>query len=258
MSTRTDDAPHGRSGASVRPRGPVTACRPALRGLGALVAAALLVAATPAWATPFAVAPTPPAPAAEPAAAAAPTPAPAAEPTTLDAALEAGDLTSAKALAREARLAEPSAATWQREGEVLEQAGDYREAAQAYRAAKRTSGDDEAAAAAADAGLVRVKASARGTIADEPVSTHRKQLDPRWEPPAPKKVAPPPEPPPEPLPEPDRIVTKWYFWVTVGAIAASAAAVTAIAIKAARDDQPDALDALTPAPASHGFGALRF
>lgn len=218
------------------------------------MAAALVVAATPAHATPFAVAPTAPT---APVPAAAP-----AEPTTLDAALEAGDLTAAKALAREARLAAPSAATWQREGEVLEQAGDYREAAKAYHAAKRAAGEDETAAAAADAGLARVKASARGTIPDEPKSTHRAELDPRWEPPAPKKVAPPPEPPPEPVDEPDRIVTKWYFWVTVGAIAASAAAVTAIAIKAARDDQPDALDAsagaLAPAPASRSFGALRF
>lgn len=254
MSTRTDDAPRGRSSASE----PLRGSRRPSQGLGVLVAAALLAAATPAQATPFAVAPAP-APAAEPAAAApAPTPAPAAEPATIDAALEAGDLTTAKALARQARLAEPTAATWQREGEVLEQAGDYREAAQAYRAAKRTSGEDAAAAAAADAGLARVKASARGTVADEPKSTHREQLDPRWEPPAPKKTASPPEPPPEPVPEPERIVTKWYFWVTVGAIAASAAAVTAIAIQAARDDQPDALDALAPAPASHGFGALRF
>ena len=217
---------------------------------------AVLGVAVPARATPFAVAGPAPAPAAEPAAPAA-APTPAAEPTTVDGALEAGDLTAAKELAREARLANASAANWQREGEVLEQAGDYREAAQAYRAAKKTAGEDAKAVAAADAGLARVKASGRGTIADEPKSTHRAELDPRWEPPAPKKVA-PTEPVPEPLPEPDRIVTKWYFWVTVGAIAASAAAVTAIAIKAARDDQPDALDALAPAPPSRGFGALRF
>lgn len=249
MSTRTSHAPLGRSAASSPAR--VLAGR----GLRGLVAAALLTAAAPARATPFAVAPTAVAPAAEPKAAPAPA---AASPTTIDGALEAGDLTTAKALAREARLADPSAATWQREGEVLEQAGDHREAAKAYHAAKRAAGDDATATAAADAGLARVKASARGTIADEPKSTHRAELDPRWEPPAPKQATPPPEPPLEPEPEPDRIVTKWYFWVTVGAIAASAAAVTAIAIKAARDDQPDALDALAPAPASRGFGALRF
>jgi tetratricopeptide (TPR) repeat protein len=222
-----------------------------LRGL---VAAAVLGTAAPARALPLAMGP---APAAEPATVAAP--APAAEPTTIEGALEAGDLTTAKALARDARLADPSAATWQREGEVLEQVGEYREAAKAYRAAKKAAGDDEAAAAAADASIARVKASGRGTIADEPASTHRAELDPRWEPPAPKEVAPPTEPLLEPATEPERIVTKWYFWVTVGAIAASAAAVTAIAVKAARDDQPDALDALAPMPApSRGFGALRF
>lgn len=248
MSTRTSHASPGGSAASSPAR--VLAGR----GLCGFVAAALLTAAAPAHATPFAVAPTAPPPTAEPKAAPDPS---TASPSTLDGALEAGDLTTAKALAREARLADPSAATWQREGEVLEQAGDHREAAKAYHAAKRAAGDDATAIAAADAGLARVKASARGTIADEPKSTHRAELDPRWEPPAPKKAT-PPEPPPEPLPEPDRIVTKWYFWVTVGAIAASAAAVTAIAIKAARDDQPDALDGLAPAPASRGFGALRF
>lgn len=231
----------------------------AVRGLCSLVAAALLTTATPVAAMPWS-APTP-SPATEPAAATAPAPAPAPAPpaTTLEGALESGDLTTAKALAREARLAEPTAATWQREGEVLEQAGELRLAAKAYRSAKQAAGDDEAAAAAAEAGLVRVKASARGTIADEPASTHRAALDPRWEPPPAKQVAPPPEPIVEP-PPPERIVTKWYFWVTVGAIAASAAAVAAIAIKAARDDQPDALDALAPAQGfgARGLGALRF
>ena len=38
------------------------------------------------------------------------------------------------------------------------------------------------------------------------------------------------------------IVRKWYFWVAVVAIAASVGAVTGIAVKAARDDKPDALD----------------
>jgi tetratricopeptide (TPR) repeat protein len=216
----------------------------AARGLSGLVAAAVLTVAMPAAAMPLAT-PSPTVTAAEPA------------PATLEAALEAGDLATARALAREARLDDPTAATWQREGEVLEQAGDYHEAAKSYRSAKKAAGDDPEAVAAAAAGLARVKASARGTIADEPASTHREALDARWEPPAPKPVTPPPEPLAE-APPSERIVTKWYFWVTVGAIAASAVAVTAIAIKAARDDQPDALDALAPAPASRGFGALRF
>jgi tetratricopeptide (TPR) repeat protein len=230
-------------------------------GVCGWVAVALLTAATPARATPWAApssATLQPASAASASTASALAPASTAAPTTIDGALEAGDLSTAKALAQEARKAEPTAAAWQREGEVLEQAGDYREAAKAYRAAKKAAGEDAEAVATAEESLGRVKASARGTVADEPKSTHRAELDPRWEPPPPKKVAPPPEPEPEPPPEGDRIVTKWYFWVTVGAIAASAAAVAAIAIRAARDDQPDALDSLAPAPAGPGPGVLRF
>lgn len=230
-----------------------------------MVMAAMLAASTPArampWAAPSAPAsPEPTATQGEPAA----SPDTPAAPTTVEGALEAGDLAAAKALARQARLDAPSASTWQREGEVLEQAGDHLAAAKAYRsalAAARKAKPDDAEAAkastAAEAGLVRVKAHSRGTVADEPASTHREALDLHWEPPKPQPVA-PVEPPAELPPEPERIVTKWYFWVTVGAIAASAAAVTAIAIKAARDDQPDALDQLAPAPASQGFGRLRF
>lgn len=182
-----------------------------------------------------------------------------AEPTTVEEALEAGDLTTAKALARQVREAEPTAAHWLREAEVLERAGEHTAAAKAYRGARKAAGDDQAAVAAAEEGLARVKARSRGTVPDEPASTHREELDPRWEPPKPKQPEPTPEPEPEPLPpEGDRIVTKWYFWVTVGAIAASAAAVTAIAIKATRDDEPDALDALSLDPAPRGLGTLRF
>lgn len=265
MSTRTNSAPPW-----------PTPLRAALRaGVSGLVAVTLLAAATPARATPWAA----PSPALSVDAPAVETPsagASSAAPNSVEGALEAGDLTTAKQLARAAREAEPTAAAWQREGEVLEQAGEYREAAKAYRAAKRAASQEAAAApgkgakatkarnasaaaiASAEESLVRVKAMARGTVADEPVSTHREQLDPRWEPPPPKPAQPEPEPEPLPEPEPERIVTKWYFWVTVGAIAASAAAVTAIAIRAARDEQPDALSGLSPGPAPRGLGALRF
>lgn len=181
-----------------------------------------------------------------------------AEATTVDEAMEAGDLGRAQQLATEAREAEPSAATWQREGEVLEASGEYGRAADAYREAKAAAGDDADAAQAADDGLARVLAASRGTVEDEPESTHRDELDPRWAPKLEPKPEPTPQPTPTELPKPDRIVTKWYFWVTVGAIAASAAAVTAIAIRAARDDQDDALEMLTPAPPPRGLGVIRF
>lgn len=180
-----------------------------------------------------------------------------AEPTTVDEALEAGDLTSARQLATEAREADPTAANWQREGEVLEASGEYREAAEAYRGAMEEAGEDAEAVTAAEDGLARVGAAARGTVADEPESTHREELDEHWFPKPEPEPTPTPEPAPVDVPVPERIVTKWYFWVTVGAIAASAAAVTAIAIRAARDDQDDAL-ALTPAPPPRGLGVIRF
>ncbi len=181
------------------------------------------------------------------------------EPATIDGALEAGDLATARTLAKEQREADPTAANWQREAEVLEQSGESARAASAYREASKAAGDDVDAEAAASAGLDRVRATARGTVADEPVSTHRKALDEVWSPPPPPPK-PEPAPAPAPIDEPssDRIVTQWYFWVTVGAIAASAAAVTAIAIRAARDDQPDALDSLTRQPGPRGLGVLRF
>jgi len=213
-----------------------------------MVAASMLTAIAPAHASPWAA----PASVSQPSASSEP-----ASPASIDAALETGSLDVAQELATEARNAEPSAATWQREGEVLEQSGEYARAARAYREAKKAAGEDVEASTAAEDGLARVHAASRGTVADEPVSTHRGELDKRW---APK---PKPKPVPEaglPLdvPPPGRIVTKWYFWVTISALVASAAAVTVIAIKAARDDQPDALEALTPGPAPRGFGVLRF
>ncbi len=51
---------------------------------------------------------------------------------------------------------------------------------------------------------------------------------------------------------------KWYFWVTILAIAASGAAITGIAVKAANDERPDSLDnSAGPVRLDQGFG-LRF
>ena len=59
----------------------------------------------------------------------------------------------------------------------------------------------------------------------------------------------------------ERIVKKWYFWVTILAIAASGAAITGIAIKAANDERKDSLDPsagrVRLGPLDQGFG-LRF
>jgi hypothetical protein len=103
--------------------------------------------------------------------------------------------------------------------------------------------DDAAAREAARGDLQRVRDASRGRVADEPASTHRKELDEQWAPPKQeKKTKPKPKVAVEPTRDPkDRIVRKWYFWVTIVAIVASAAAVTGIAIKASRDERKDAL-----------------
>lgn len=181
------------------------------------------------------------------------------QPDTVDAALERGDLGSARELAKAQREADPSAANWRTEAEVLERAGDYGGAIAAYQAHMAALPDDaEQAHATAKADLARVKAQQRGTVAGEPASTHREELDAAW---APKKKKANNKPKKKvavaPVDEPDdRVIDKWYFWVTLGAIVASAAAVTGIAIRASRQDQPDALG-LQRAPTT-GPTMLRF
>jgi hypothetical protein len=195
---------------------------------------------------------------------AAETPAPkeATGPTTVAAAAEAGDVSAEVDLAREARTADPSAANWRAEAEALDRAGRHAEAAATYQSLLDVlPAEAEAERAEAKARRLRAQERARGVVEGEPKSTHRGELDakhkaastsPRPTPPKRRTVEPPP-----PRGDDERIVTKWYFWVTVGAIVASAAAVTAIAIKAARDDEPDALG-LVSAPRPMGPTLLRF
>jgi hypothetical protein len=182
------------------------------------------------------------------------------EPSTVEAALEAGDLERAMQLATEARTKDPTPAAWRTEAEVAERRGDLAAAEAAYRGELEALPEkDTKARTQAEQDLARVQAKARGAVPGEPKSSHRAELDRKWAEPAP--AASPKKrrsvPPPGPRPREDRIVTKWYFWVTVGAIVASAAAVTAIAIRAARDDEPDALG-LEAGPRSMGATLLRF
>jgi len=97
-------------------------------------------------------------------------------------------------------------------------------------------------------------------VPDEPASTHREELDAARE----ERLAPTPEPEkaePAPAPVEDvKIVKKWYFWVTLAAIVASAGAITGIAIKAATDERKDSLDrsASLPTPAADSPALIRF
>lgn len=178
---------------------------------------------------------------------------------------QVGDLSKAAEDARAKRVAEPTTQNWTAEGEAFEALGDFGAAGDAYQGAIDST-EDPAELQAARADLQRVRDDSRGRVADEPASKHRMELDARRAPAAPPepKVAVKPTAPPAdtaPANADDRIVTKWYFWVTIGAIVASAAAVTAISIKASRDERGDSLDALGRGPSNgptRGPSLLRF
>jgi len=185
---------------------------------------------------------------------------------TPPAASEPGDLSAQAEAAVAAREAEPTPAAWRAEAQAKEAMGDYRGAEAAY-AGERDAlpeGDIDARRKA-EVDWERMREQARGTVEDEPRSTHRAELDGQWVAPAsPEELRPVPRPKADPTiddgPRSERIITKWYFWVTVAAIAASAGAVAGIAIKAARDERSDALDAsaLQPMPMGRTPGGFRF
>lgn len=167
------------------------------------------------------------------------------------------DLTAAREAAAAKRTADPSPANWRAEARLAEQAGDWAGAKDAYEQSLSRMDPQDPARAAVQEDLARVRERARGVVADEGKSTHREELDRSWKQPEPQKTArAKPRQLPAEAPKDDRIVKKWYFWVTIGAIVASAAAVTGVAIKAARDDKPDSLD--RRAVFGIGTGALRF
>lgn len=154
------------------------------------------------------------------------------------AALDAGDLSTARELALARSEADPSADNFVLEAQVWLALGDYDNAALAYAKAldalpEDASNERETITEA----LASIEASARGTKADEPESTHRERLDSER---AERLAAlnPKPPPPPEVVDTPKRepIIKKWYFWVTLGAIVASAGAIVGIATTSAIDD----------------------
>jgi len=175
-------------------------------------------------------------------------------------ALERGDLTAARERAAAAREAEPTAENWLREADVLEQMGDLSGAIAAYKAhlSALPEGASDQDRAGVEEKIRALEERSRGVVEDEPESTQRERLDQER---ADRIAAARPKPKPRPLPpaEPkdDKITRKWYFWVTLAAIAASGAAITAIAIKAATEDQPDALDTQS-SPVPGGPALLRF
>lgn len=182
------------------------------------------------------------------------------DPATVEAALEAGDLTTARKLAVQARKQNrDDPQRWKTEAQVHEARGDLAAAITAWKGYLRVVPEDATAERElAKQRLEALRARARGTVESEPASSHRDEFarerttEPEPAPPRPEPTSPAPTGPE------DRLVKKWYFWVTLVAIAASAAAVTGIAIKAATTEQSDALGLGRAGPASMGPALFRF
>jgi hypothetical protein len=174
--------------------------------------------------------------------------------------LERGDLTTARDRATAAREADPTADNWLREAEVLDEMGDLAGAIAAYKGhlGALPEGASDQDRARVEERIRVLEERSRGSVEDEPDSTHRERLDQER---ADRIAAARPKPKKRPLPptdpKDDKIIRKWYFWVSLAAIAASGAAITAIAIKAATDDQPDALDTQS-SPLPGGPALFRF
>jgi hypothetical protein len=151
---------------------------------------------------------------------------------------DAADLSAARAEAETARKQAPSAVTWGREAEVCERMADYACAREARAQQRGLTAEGSAERAAVDEKLKALEDMSRGTVGDEPASTRRADNDrARQKPLVTVAPAAATDKKPAPAPKNERIIKKWYFWVTVIAIAASGAAITAIAVDAARDEQ---------------------
>lgn len=171
-----------------------------------------------------------------------------------------GDLTAERAEAEAARKAAPSAATWAREAEACERLADYACAREARAQQKALAAEGSPERAQAEARLAALGDMSRGTVGDEPASKRRAENDRMRDKPAPKIVKPTPQVDKLAPARREPIVKKWYFWVTMIAIAASGAAITAIAVDAARDEQKGVQPITEPARAHVGPGGfgLRF
>ena len=159
------------------------------------------------------------------------------EVAAIEAALADGDLSTATELALARRVADPSADNYALEAAVWEALGDYEQAKAAHLATLEALPEDSEQRAAVEARLAELEEASRGTEADEPASVHRERLDQER---ADRLAAllPTPEPPPPIIDAPvsKPITQKWYFWVTLGAIVASAGAIVGIAVSTAVDE----------------------
>ncbi|MCA9681119.1 MAG: hypothetical protein KC457_02920 [Myxococcales bacterium] len=157
----------------------------------------------------------------------------------VEAALAEGELGRASELAVALREAQPTLEHHRLEAWVWEALGDYQQAKAAIDRALESLEEDDPSRPELEAEWTRLDDASRGTVADEPASTHRQRLDDeraaRLAALAPKPTPPPPVIDVAPKREP--IVKKWYFWVTLGALVASAAAIVGIAVAANVEDR---------------------
>lgn len=175
-------------------------------------------------------------------------------------ALQDGDLTTARELAVARSAADPSPDNLVLEAQIWAALGDYANAQRAYAAARDALPEDATEERALiDGELTALEDAARGTRPDEPVSTERERIDGER---AERLAALAPKPPPPQIvdkPKPVAITKKWYFWVTLGAIAASAGAIVGLAVSSAVEERRDnaaTASARTPIPV--GGLMLRF
>ena len=156
----------------------------------------------------------------------------------VQAALTDGDLTTARELAVERREGDPSPDNYLLEAEVWEALGDYDNAKAALEGALEQTPEGSEDRERIEGQLEALEAESRGTRADEPESTQREALDAER---AERLAALAPKPPPPPVvddkPKKKPIVKQWYFWVTLGAIVASAGAIVGLAVSNAVDER---------------------
>lgn len=168
----------------------------------------------------------------------------------VEAALADGDLGTARDRVVALTDSEPSTENLELEASVWLALGDYANAKRALREAIDGLPEDahESLRADLEAEHDRIEEASRGTVADEPASTHRERLDEQR---ALANAVPEPPPAPTPVdePKPEPIVKKWYFWVTLGAIVASAGAIAGVAIQSRVDENNGDAASRTPAPA---------
>ncbi len=180
--------------------------------------------------------------------------------TGVEASLTDGDLSAARDAAVALSSAEPTTENFMLESEVWLALGDYDEAKTAILDAAEALPDDAPAQARVDleAELQRIDTRSRGTVDDEPESTVRAELDGRLG----RGVslpgtAPAPGPAVVDVSTPEPIIKKWYFWVTLAAIAASAGAIAGVAISSNLEHGQGGAVSLQPAPPTGGL-VLRF